>query len=190
MNAIFKGLNKGKGKKCKEKPVVNEYLRYKQPLNDTEKRRVDSPGGEGNERRLLSKLEQALCDFYDREPGDEKLSEGEKARNRQLPKQTPNQNLRAKGLLGNTTKDPKVSKEEFARLVDDPQYHDLVARATPEGQGTLRSSRAKQLLRNTTKDPKVSKEEFAKRPYIGNDRYQKGKSPFIIPRKKKLQLRL
>ena len=105
---------------------------YKAPLNDLYPR-SSTPGAEGNERGMYDPTERNLRAFYDPDSDDEFFTDKQIELNRQLPTNTPKgqgtlRSNRAQNILRNDREDPEMSAEEFARLVDDPQYADLVAR--------------------------------------------------------------
>ena len=106
--------------------------RYKAPLNDKYPRST-TPGAEGNERGMYDRTKRELLRFFDPNSDDEEILERDKERNLKRPAKTPPgrgtlRSYRAQNILRNDRKDPEVSPKEFARLVDDPRYADLVAR--------------------------------------------------------------
>ena len=152
MKAIFEGLGKGeksKGKSEEKSEITNEYLRYREPLNDKQTP-LDSPGGEGTERRDLSEMERELRDFYNWKLGDKVLPKKERERYRQRPAKTPPgrgtlRSYRAQNILRNDREDPEVSPKKFARLVDNPRYADLLARKRKSKKGGKKGGKKKNL---------------------------------------------
>ena len=121
--------------------------RYKAPLNDKYPRST-TPGAEGNERGMYDRRERHLRAFYDLGSDDEEILESDKERNLERPAKTPPgqstfRSHRAQNILRNDRKDPEVSAQEFARLVDNPRYADLLARKRKSKKGGKKGGKRK-----------------------------------------------